>query len=132
MASERPRRPHDLGGSVAGRISAQFLGMAADVRSVAPVHGEDRGPRGDDRAAVGVGGLRCRGKSEVTLAVGLDGVPQQPHRMGQAQTDDQLRVLPVAQHMRPPPCRLETRHRRLEMTARLGQTAGPVGGDSPM
>jgi hypothetical protein len=50
--------------------------------------------------------------------------------VGKAQPDQQFRVRPVAQHVRPAAGRLEAQHRRLEMAARRGQVPGPVGGDS--
>ena len=56
---------------------------------------------------------------------------EKPERVGQAQPDDQLGVLPVAQHVRLPAGRLEAPHRRLEVVARLGEAPRPVGGDAP-
>ena len=50
--------------------------------------------------------------------------------MGQAQPDQQLRVLPVTQHVRPAAFGPEPRHRRLEVAAGPGQPPGPVGGDT--
>jgi hypothetical protein len=49
--------------------------------------------------------------------------------VGEAQADDQLRVLPAAQHVRLSARGLEAPHRRLEVVARTRQLAGPVGGD---
>ena len=69
-------------------------------------------------------------QGEVALAVGLTRVPEQPECMGQAQPHQQLRILPVAQHVRPAAFGPEALHGRLEMAARLGQPPGPVRGDA--
>ena len=46
-------------------------------------------------------------KREVALAVGLVGVTEEPQRVGEAQPDEQLGVLSVAQHVRAPAAGLE-------------------------
>jgi len=69
-------------------------------------------------------------QGEVALAVGLIRVPEQPECMGEAQPHQQLRILPVAQHVRPAAFGPEPRHRGLEVAARPGQPPGPVRGDT--
>jgi hypothetical protein len=48
--------------------------------------------------------------------------------VGQAQPHQQLRILPVAQHVRLAAFGPEAPHRRLEPAPRLGQPTGPVSG----
>ena len=75
-------------------------------------------------------GLGGRAQRQVALAVGLGGVAQQPQGVRQAQPDQQLRVLPVAQHVRPAVFGAEAVHGRFEMSTGLRQPPGPVGRDA--
>ena len=130
MAGEHLGRQPDLGGTFVRRLDGERLGVAAELRDLAAVDGDDARPDPGDHAAVGVAGLAGGAQGEVALAVGPAGVTEQPERVGQAQPDQQLRVLPVAQHVRPAADRREALHRGLEVAAGLGQPPGPVGGDT--
>jgi len=131
VAGEQLGRQPDLGRTFVRRLGGERPGVAAELRDLAAVDGDDGRPDPGDRAAVGVGGLACGPQGEVALAVGLTRVTEQPERVGQAQPDQQFRVLPVAQHVRPPSFGPEALHGRLEVAARLGEPPGPVRGDSP-
>ena len=56
--------------------------MAAELRDLTAVHGDDGRPHQGGRAAVGVGGLAGGLQGKITLAVGLTRVPEQPERVG--------------------------------------------------
>ena len=78
------RQPH-LGRTFVRPVSGQGQGVAAELRYLAAVHGEDGRPDPGDHAAVGMARLARGVQGQVTLAVGFTRVTEQPKSMGQAQ-----------------------------------------------
>ena len=82
MAGEQLGRQPDRGGTFVRRIGGECPGVAVELRDLTAVHCDDGRPHPDGRAAVGVGGLAGGLQGQVTLAVGLTRVTEQPERVG--------------------------------------------------
>jgi hypothetical protein len=85
VAGEQLGRQPDLGGTFVRRGGGELPDVAAELRDLAAIRGEDGRPDPDDRAAVAVAGLGGRAERQVALAVGLVGVTEQPQSVRQAQ-----------------------------------------------
>jgi hypothetical protein len=108
VAGEQLGRQPDLGGTFVRRGSGELPDVAAELRDLAAVRGDNGRPDPDDRAAVAVAGLDGRAERQVALAVGLDGAS---------------RASPAAAWRRPAESTVSSRERPTNASA----SCGPAG-----